>query len=87
MAKRIDKRIWQIFEELEREKNLQSPLLLKKKKILDDLFLVLQGTTKQVHLLLKKNNQIHTSIQFTMQHTQNKKSRIREKKASLDRCG
>ena len=39
------------------------------------MFLVLQGTTKQVHLLLKKINQIHTSIQFTLQHTQNKKTK------------
>lgn len=80
MAKRIDKRIWQIMEELERENNLQSPLLLLLKRFLDDLFLVLQGTTKQVHLLLKKINQIHTSIQFTMQHTQNKNEK------EEDRC-
>ena len=28
-----------------------------------------QGTTKQIHKLLKEINQIHSSIQFPMEHT------------------
>ena len=68
----IDKRIWQIIDELER-KNNQSPLLLVLNRLLDDPFLVLQRTTRQVHLLLKNIDKIHTSIQFTMQKKKKRK--------------
>ena len=38
-------------------------------RFLDDLFLVFTGTTKQFHNLWKQMNKIHTSVEFTLQHT------------------
>ena len=54
-------------------------MLLLLKRFLDDLFLVFQGTTKQIHQLLDKINKIHKNIQFTMQHTNNKNEKDEDK--------
>ena len=79
MAKRIDKKIWEIADKLRKQINFNSPLLLLLKRFLDDLFLVFQGTTKQIHQLLDKINKIHKNIQFTMQHIKNKNEKNEDK--------
>ena len=65
MARRVDNKIWQIVERLKQEEINKNPLLLLLlKRFLDDLFLIFQGTTKQIHKLFKEINKIHASIQF-----------------------
>ena len=39
------------------------------KRFLDDLFLVIKGSTKLLHDFVEEINQIHPSINFTMSHT------------------
>ena len=39
------------------------------KRFLDDYFTVFNGTTKQLHQLLKEINQLHPTIKLTMNHT------------------
>ena len=43
--------------------------LLLLKIFLDDIFLIFQGTTKQLNTLFNEINKIHPSIKFTMTHT------------------
>ena len=49
------------------------------KRFLDDLFLIFKGTTKELHLLLDRINQINPSIQFTMKHTTRKSEEAQDK--------
>ena len=79
MAKRIDNRIRELAEEMKNQNMQNLPLLLLLKRFLDDIFLVFQGTTKQIHQLLDKINAIHKSIQFTMEHTSNKEENKADK--------
>ena len=58
MARKIDKQI---------QKHEMIKFL---KRFLDDLFLIFQGSTKELHLFLEEINKIHPSIQFTMEHTE-----------------
>ena len=67
MARKIDKKI-------EQEENLKFL-----KRFLDDLFLIFEGTTKELHQLLDRINQIHPAIQFTMEHTTVKSESPKEK--------
>ena len=39
------------------------------KRYLDDLFLIFQGTSKELHLFFDELNKIHPTIKFTMNHT------------------
>ena len=39
------------------------------KRFLDDIFMIFQGTTKELHKLLDEINQIHQSLKCTMRHT------------------
>ena len=39
------------------------------KRFLDDFFSIFNGTTKELHALFVKINQIHPTIKFTMSHT------------------
>ena len=39
------------------------------KQFLDDLFLVIRGSTKLLHDFIEEINRIHPSIKFTMSHT------------------
>ena len=39
------------------------------KRFLDDIIMVFRGTTKQLHSFIKDINNIHSNIQFTMEHT------------------
>ena len=39
------------------------------KRFLDDIYIVLNGTTKAAHDFLNNINKIHSDIKFTMQHT------------------
>ena len=48
------------------KKNTESLQLLK--RFLDDYFSVFNGTTKQLHKLLKEINQLHPTIKLTMNH-------------------
>ena len=81
MARRVDNKILQIIEKFKNAYEANNPImLLLLKRFLDDLFLILQGTTKQIHQLLEEFNKIHASIQFTMEHTSN------DLEAKEDRC-
>ena len=81
MARRIDNKIVKIVENMKQAKSEKKPiLLLMLKRFLDDLFLILQGSTKQLHMLLSEINKIPASIQFTMEH-----SSI-ESEAEEDKC-
>ena len=66
MARRIDNKI----ENLERQiiENNINPLKLFK-RFLDDLFMIFLGSTFKLHKFLEEINNIHPSIQFTMNHT------------------
>ena len=68
MARRIDKNIIKLASKYD---NLDSnhPALRLLKRFLDDLFLVFEGTTRQLHQLFEEINQINPSIKFTMVHT------------------
>ena len=80
MARNIDKYIFEILEKMRLESTLEKPImLLLLKRFLDDLFFIFQGTTKQLHKLLQEINKIHSSIQFTMEHTTNEMEAIEDK--------
>ena len=66
MARRIDNKI----EDLARQiiENNINPLKLFK-RFLDDLFMIFLGSTFKLHKFLEEINNIHPSIQFTMNHT------------------
>ena len=65
MAK-IDIKIWDIIEELKATENMDVKSL---NKFLDDLISIFIGSTKALHKLWQKMNEIHPSVKFTMQHT------------------
>ena len=70
MAKRVDNKIIEIIELFKKaHEEHNTPMLLMLKRFLDDFFLILQCTTKQIHQLLLEFNKINASIQFTMEHT------------------
>ena len=73
MAKKIDDQIKNIATQFTGE------ALKLLKRFLDDLFLIFQGTTKQLHTLLSKINEIHPSIKFTMTHTSPKSEKTQDK--------
>ena len=64
----------QIIEELE-----GAELLLLLLRFLDDYFSIFVGSTKKLHALFAKINQINPSIQLTMSHTSIKNEPIEEK--------
>ena len=39
------------------------------KRFLDDIIMIFKGNSEQLHSFLKEINKIHSSIQFTMEHT------------------
>ena len=80
MARKIDKKIWSISEKLKENVGSEKDMLLLLKRFLDDLFLIFQGTTKQLHTLLNKIIEIHPAIKFTMDHTTN------ELESDCDKC-
>ena len=80
MARKIDKMIWSIAEKLKAKMGGDLDQLMLLKRFLDDLFLIFQGTSKQLHNLLNEINKIHPAIQFTMSHTTN------EQEDEADRC-
>jgi hypothetical protein len=81
MAKRVDKKIIEIIELSKKaHEEHNTPMLLMLKRFLDDFFLILQCTTKQIHQLLLEFNKINASIQFTMEHTSD------ELEAKEDKC-
>ena len=65
MAK-IDIKIWDIIEELKETENINVKSL---NRFLDDLISIFIGSTKTLHKLWQKMNEIHPSVKFTMQHT------------------
>ena len=68
MSKRIDIQIRKLAAKYNKSDNSNSALRLLK-RFLDDLFLIFEGTTKELHQLLEEINNIHPSITFTMTHT------------------
>ena len=72
MAKRIDRFIRDLTT------GNQNPLILFK-RFLDDLFLIFRGSTKELHTLFHKINQIHPAIKFTMEHTSLENEPLNEK--------
>ena len=53
--------------------------LLLLKRFLDDYFLIFKGSTKELHALFVKWNQIHPTIKLTMNHTSIKNEPIESK--------
>ena len=72
MAKKIDR----IIIDLTTGKG--NPLLLFK-RFLDDLFFIFNGSTKELHELFDKINQIHPAMKFTMEHTSLETESLSEK--------
>ena len=66
MARIIDSKIKELAKKYVH--NQVNPLKFTK-KYLDDLFWILLGSPKLLHMFLKEINKIHPSIQFTMSHT------------------
>ena len=65
MAK-IDIKIWDVLEELKETENVDMKTL---NRFLDDLISIFIGSTKALHKLWEKMNEIHPSVKFTMHHT------------------
>ena len=59
MARKLDKNIIKLAT--------QNQKLFK--RFLDDIFSIFKGTTKELHDLFNKMNELHESIKFTMNHT------------------
>ena len=76
MAEKIDHHIKSLATQLAGSRS--SPLKFLK-RFLDDLFLIFQGTSKELHKLLEQMNKIHPSIQFTLTHTENKSDTLEDK--------
>ena len=68
MARRIDSQIRSLAAKFNKLDS-NTPALRLLKRFLDDLFLIFEGTTKEIHKLFDEINQIHPSIKFTMTHT------------------
>ena len=66
IAKKIDEQV-EILANIMRNTNRGNLLFFK--RFLDDILKVFQGTTKQLHELLNKMNEIHPTLKFTMTHT------------------
>ena len=66
MAKKIDNQIINILNNFQVRDILNSKFF---KRFLDDLFFVITGSTKVLHLVLEEINNIHPNISFTMEHT------------------
>ena len=77
LARRIDSRIIDLANAL-RENNESSLLLYK--RLLDDIFAIFEGTTKELHELFEAINQIHPTLKLTMQHTSI------ESEPEIDKC-
>ena len=77
MARRIDNKIKELSSKYSKDRN-QALLLFK--RFLDDIFMIFNGTTKQVHKLFDDINNIHPSIKLTMMHTSI------ESESQEDRC-
>ena len=56
------------IDKLNKNKDIEQSILLLK-RFLDDFFLIFQGSTKELHALFAKINQIHPTIKLTMKHT------------------
>ena len=65
LARRLDDLISRLAKNYGEEGN--SPFLIFK-RLLDDLFQIFQGTTKQLHRLYDEINRIHPTLKFTMNH-------------------
>jgi hypothetical protein len=66
MARRIDGQIIDIA--IKYSEKQENPIKLMK-RYLDDIFQIFIGSTKQLHILFEKMNNIHPNIKFTMSHT------------------
>ena len=51
-GKELDKNLWELADKLKEETYHKTTLLLMLKRFLDDTFLIIKGTTKQIHKLL-----------------------------------
>ena len=51
MARKIDKNIWKIAEALKEKAHNKSNILLLLKRFLDDIFIIFQGTRKNLYVL------------------------------------
>ena len=65
MARNIDIKITEIATEC-----IEFTLAFLK-RFLDDIFMIFLGSTKNLHKFFNRINQIHPSIKFTMNHTEN----------------
>ena len=65
MAKTIDGQFWKISEKY--TENGSIPLKFMK-RFLDDIFLIFQGSIKNLHSFFVEINKIHPYIKFTMTH-------------------
>ena len=77
LARRVDSEIVKIAEKYLKNGSLKMELF---KRFLYDIIQLFFGTTKQLHNVFDKINQIHPTLKFTMTHTSV------EKKVSEDRC-
>ena len=67
MGRRIDTKIRELSQKYNEEGNNSNLRFLK--RFLDDVFMIFQGTSKQVHQLFQDINKIHPAIKFTFVHT------------------
>ena len=67
MGRRIDNQIRNLSEKYNKENNISNLRMLK--RFIDAVFIIFQGTTKQVHQLFQDTNKIDPVIQFTFVHT------------------
>ena len=66
-----------IDELIANQKEAEALLLLK--QFLNDYFTIFEGSTKDIHALFAKMNQIHSTIKFTMMHTSIKNEPIEQR--------
>ena len=66
LAKVLDGKIWELAERISENKQTFVKLL---KRFLDDIFMVVVGSTKTHHRLFEEINKIHPNIKLTMSHT------------------
>ena len=86
MARKVDSRIFEIFEKYS---ILNKTSLEIFKRFLDDLFVIFNGSSKLVHKIFDEINNIHLNIKFTMNHTSIVESdpcNCPQKKYSIYRC-
>ena len=76
LSKRIDNKIVSIAKKLQDEEKGTLKLF---KRFLDDLLKVFIGTSKELHVLFDKMNEIHNTLKFTLNHTSIKNENINDR--------